>query len=90
MYIHQKIATVTQPVMALRGFKRVTLAPGETRTVDLALNRDSLAMLGGDMKPVVEPGTFDVMVGGSSAQTQTVQLTVEKPTLLGSAGKASK
>jgi beta-glucosidase len=87
MYIHQKIATVTQPVMALRGFKRVTLAPGETRTVDLALNHDSLAMLGVDMKPVVEPGTFDVMVGPSSAETQTVELTVEKPTLTAGCGE---
>jgi len=87
MYIHQKIASVTQPVMALRGFKRVTLASGETRTVDLALNHDSLAILGVDMKPVVEPGTFDVKVGPSSAETQTVELTVEKPTLGAGAGK---
>jgi hypothetical protein len=34
-----------------------------------------------DMKPIVEPGVFDVMVGPSSAETQTVRLTVEKPTL---------
>jgi beta-glucosidase len=87
MYIHQKLATVTQPVMALRGFKRVTLAPGEKKTVDLPLNHESLAMIGGDMKPVVEPGVFDVMVGPSSAQTQTVELTVEKPTLMRSASK---
>jgi hypothetical protein len=67
--------------MALRGFKRVTLKPGEKITVDLPLTRESLSMIGMDMKPVVEPGAFDVMVGPSSAETQTVALTVEKPTL---------
>ncbi len=87
MYIHQKIATVTQPVMALRGFKRVTLASGETKSVELALGHESLAMLGLDMKPIVEPGAFDVMVGPSSAETQTVELRVERPTLGARAGK---
>ncbi|MGA8036045.1 MAG: glycoside hydrolase family 3 N-terminal domain-containing protein [Candidatus Acidiferrales bacterium] len=86
MYIHQKQATVTQPVMALRGFKRVNLKPGEKVTVDLALTHDSLAMLGTDRKPVVEPGAFEVMVGPSSIETQTAMLTVEKPSL-GATGK---
>lgn len=86
MYIHQKQATVTQPVMALRGFKRVNLKPGEKVTVDLALTHDSLAMLGTDRKPVVEPGAFEVMVGPSSIETQTATLTVEKPSL-GATGK---
>ena len=81
MYIHQKHATIVQPVMALRGFKRVALKPGEKVTVDLPLTHESLSMIGMDMKPVVEPGAFDVMVGPSSAETQTVTLTVEKPTL---------
>jgi beta-glucosidase len=81
MYIHQRHATIVQPVMALRGFKRVTLKPGEKVTVDLPLTREALSMIGMDMKPVVEPGLFDVMVGPSSAETQSVTLTVEKPTL---------
>jgi beta-glucosidase len=85
MYIHQKQATVVQPVMALRGFKRVNLKPGEKATVDLPLTRESLAMLGTDMKPVVEPGVFEVMVGPGSAETQTVTLEVEKPALRGAA-----
>ena len=96
MYIHQKHADIVQPVMALRGFKRVTLKPGEKVTVDLPLTHESLSMVGMDMKPIVEPGVFDVMVGPSSAETQTVTLTVEKPTLRAApamhrvAGAASK
>jgi beta-glucosidase len=96
MYIHQKHADIVQPVMALRGFKRVTLKPGEKLTVDLPLTHESLSMVGMDMKPIVEPGVFDVMVGPSSAETQTVTLTVEKPTLRAApamhrvAGAASK
>ena len=89
MYIHQKQATVTQPVMALRGFERVNLKTGEKVTVDLPLTHESLAMLGADMKPVVEPGAFEVMVGPNSAETQTVTLTVEKPSLGAAAKKAS-
>ncbi len=86
MYVHQRIASVTQPVKKLIGFRRVMLGAGETRTVDLALGHESLAMIGGDMKAVVEPGTFEVMVGGSSVETEKVELKVQRPTLGAGAG----
>jgi beta-glucosidase len=79
MYIHQRVASVTRPVMELRGFKRVTLKPGEKTTVEFALTPAALSMLNEDMHSVVEPGTFDVMVGPSSAETTSVSLQVERP-----------
>jgi beta-glucosidase len=77
LYIHQKVGSVTRPVMELRGFERVTLKPGEKKTLHFKITPIELQMLNRDMHWVVEPGTFDVMVGPSSAQTTTVQLTVK-------------
>ena len=78
MYIHQRIASVTRPVMELRGFKRVTLKPGEKTTVEFELTPDSLSMLNEDMHRVVEPGTFDIMVGPSSVETTSVPLQIQE------------
>lgn len=75
-YIHQKIASVTRPVMQLKGFQRITLKPGEKKTVEFTITPDTLSMLNLDMHNVVEPGMFDVMVGPSSDQTKTVPLSV--------------
>ncbi|HXN48079.1 MAG TPA: glycoside hydrolase family 3 N-terminal domain-containing protein [Bryobacteraceae bacterium] len=77
LYVHQKVASVTRPVMELRGFERVTLKPGEKKTVHFKVTPIELQMLNRDMHWVVEPGTFDIMVGPSSTETTTVQLTVK-------------
>ena len=77
LYVHQKLASVTRPVMELRGFERVTLKPGEKKTVHFKITPVELQMLNRDMHWVVEPGTFDIMVGPSSTQTTTVQLMVK-------------
>jgi beta-glucosidase len=66
LYIHDKVATVTQPVQQLRGFERITLAPGETRTVRFTLGPEEFAILDRQLKWTVEPGEFDVMIGSSS------------------------
>ena len=76
MYIHQRVASVTQPVMQLRGFRRITLKPGEKKTVEFPITPDTLAILDINMNRVVEPGMFDIMVGSSSAETQKVPLEV--------------
>lgn len=78
-YIHQRIASVTQPVMQLRGFQRVTLKQGEKKTVEFTVTPDTLSMLNIDMHRVVEPGVFDMMVGPSSDQTKSIPLTVIGP-----------
>lgn len=66
LYIHDIAASVTRPVKELRGFKRITLRPGEKQTVEFTLGRKELEFLGRDLKPVLEPGEFQVFVGGSS------------------------
>ncbi len=79
MYIHQRIASVTRPVMELKGFRRITLKPGEKKTVDFTITPETLSMLNVDMHKVVEPGIFDVMVGPSSDRTTAVPLAVIGP-----------
>jgi len=76
LYVHQKLASVTRPVLQLKGFQRVTLKPGEKKTVQFTITPDTLSMLNQDMHKVVEPGVFELMVGPSSEQTDKVLLTV--------------
>jgi beta-glucosidase len=66
MYIRDVVSSVTRPVKELRGFKKVWLQPGETKTVELPITPESLAFYDVDMQYVVEPGEFAVMVGTSS------------------------
>lgn len=75
-YIHQRVASVTQPVMQLKGFERISLKPGEKRIVTFNVTPEALSILNIDMHRVVEPGVFDLMVGPSSDKTSTVKLTV--------------
>jgi beta-glucosidase len=76
LYIHQRIASVTRPVKQLRGFQRLRLKPGEKTTVTFTLTPDALSLLDMNMKPVVEPGIFDIMVGPNSDETQSIPLEV--------------
>jgi beta-glucosidase len=76
LYIHDKVASVLQPVRKLSGFQRITLAPGQTRTVRFTLGRDQLGYYDNNARFVVEPGAFDVWVGDSSDATLHGDLTV--------------
>jgi beta-glucosidase len=76
LYVHPKVSSLTQPVQRLMGFERITLKPGEKRTVEFAVTPDDLAILDVDMHKVVEPGVYEMMVGPSSDTTATVKLTV--------------
>jgi beta-glucosidase len=67
LYIRDKVSSVTRPVKELRGFERVTLAPGERKTVRFRLGPEALRLTDESMARVVEPGVFEVMVGTSSA-----------------------
>jgi beta-glucosidase len=77
MYIRDQASSVTRPVKELRGFERVTLQPGETKTVTFAITPDKLWFWNRDMKRVVEPGQFDILVGPNSAALKTTVLEVE-------------
>lgn len=76
LYLRDKISSVTRPVKELKGFQRVSLAPGESCNVTFAVTHEALAFYNLRMERVVEPGDFDLMVGPSSADVKTVTLTV--------------
>ena len=76
LYIHQNQASVTRQIVELKRFQRVTLQPGERRTVEFVLTPDDLALWNPDMKKVVEPGTFTISAGPNSAELKSAALTV--------------
>lgn len=76
LYIRDEVSSVTRPVKELRGFRRVTLRPGERRTVTFTLTPHSLEMWNDRMKRVVEPGDFKIMTGPNSVDLQNATLTV--------------
>ncbi len=76
LYIRDEVSSVTRPVKELRGFRRVSLAPGETRTVEFTLGFAELSFLNRDMHKVVEPGNFKIMIGGNSVDLIETQLRV--------------
>ena len=66
LYLNDLYATVSRPVIELKGFEKITLNPGEKKTVMFKLNPEHLKMLDRNMNWIVEPGEFQVMVGSSS------------------------
>jgi len=77
MYIRDLISSVTRPVTELKDFKRITLEPGETKTVTLSITPEKLQFYNINMIRVVEPGEFEIMVGTSSVDFTSVPLYVE-------------
>jgi len=76
MYVRDVVSSVTRPVKELKGFQRVSLRPGETKTVALDITPDSLAFYNVDMKYVVEPGEFLILVGNSSRDEDLTKVTL--------------
>ena len=64
LYVADLVASIAPPSKRLKRFAKITLQPGQSRTVNFKLRREDLSFIGADNKPVVEPGEFDVMVGG--------------------------
>ncbi len=79
LYIRDEVSRATRPVMELKGFRRITLAPGERRTVTFEVGPEQLSYHGPELKRVVEPGRFRLMIGGSSAEVKSVELDVAGP-----------
>jgi beta-glucosidase len=76
MYIRDDVSSVTRPVLELKGFQRVTLEPGEKRTVTFDIKPTDLWFYNADMKRVVEPGTFTIFAGPNSVDLKKATLTV--------------
>ena len=76
LYIRDLVSSVTRPVKELKGFKRVWLEPGERTTVSLDITPGSLAFFEVNMKYVVEPGDFEIMIGTSSRDADLTKMTL--------------
>jgi beta-glucosidase len=63
LFTHDKLATVSRPILELKGFGKITLEPGQTGTVTLLLGVAELQFLGLDLEPVFEAGEVEVLVG---------------------------
>ncbi|RZK20982.1 MAG: beta-glucosidase [Pedobacter sp.] len=68
LYIKDMLATVVRPVLELKGFKRISLKPGETQEISFEITPDMLKMLNVEMRTVIEPGDFRIMIGASSKE----------------------
>jgi len=77
LYIRDVVSSVTRPVKELKSFKKVTLKPGESTTVVLDIKPASLAFYDVNMKYVVEPGDFEIMVGTSSRDSDLTKLKLQ-------------
>jgi beta-glucosidase len=76
LFTHDKIATVTRPVLELKGVGKVTLRPGETQTVRIAVPASELRFPGRDLTPVFEPGEVEILVGPSADRSQLLVQTL--------------
>ena len=79
IYVRDDQASITRPVLELKAFERVTLQPGETRTLTFELGEDALSLWDLNMQRVVEPGTFTIHAGPNSVDLQSPTLTVAAP-----------
>lgn len=80
LYIHQRSGRASRPVRELKGFERVSLRPGESRTVSFTLDENSVRYWNaGTRSYVIDPGVFDVWVGSSSAAEAKAEFTVSGP-----------
>ncbi len=68
LYINDLVSSVTTPVKELKGFKKINLKPGEEIEVLFEIPQSDLTIIDRNMKEVVEPGEFEVMVGGLKAK----------------------
>ncbi len=73
LYVRDRVASVSRPVRELKGFQKITLAPGESRSVRFTLRRADLMFVGSDLRWRAEPGEFDVWVAPSASAGQAAQ-----------------
>ena len=76
LYVHDLVGSVTRPVKELKGFQKIALAPGESKTVTFALTGDAFSFYRRDMKYGPEAGDFELMTGGNSTDLKKVRVTM--------------
>ncbi len=80
LYVHDCTASITRPVQELKAFKKISLKPGESKTVSFNISQDMLSFYGTEMKQIVEPGKFEIMIGGNSDNTIKTSFVLGKMT----------
>ena len=77
LYVHERVATITQPVRQLRGIRHLDLAPGQSETVAFSVTPQDLAYVHADLKWTSDAGVFDVWIAPSSADGTSASFTLE-------------
>lgn len=77
LYIRDLVASISRPVKELKGFQRIHLAAGESKEVSFDITPEMLKFYNAELKHVIEPGDFLIMVGPNSKEVKTAKLTVE-------------
>ena len=78
LYIRDKVGSIVRPLKELKGFEKIFLTSGESRTVEFIITPDDLMFYNYDLDYVWEPGEFEIMIGGSSADVQRKTVTWNK------------
>jgi beta-glucosidase len=78
LYVRDEVSSVTRPLKELKGFERVAIKPGETRTVTFNIGAEELRFYNREMRRVVEPGTFKIMIGPNSVDLASITLNVSE------------
>jgi beta-glucosidase len=78
LYLRDRVASITRPVKELKGFQKIDLQPGETRTVTFRITTKDLSFYNSDLKFGWEPGDFDVMIGGNSRDMTSARVNWQK------------
>jgi beta-glucosidase len=78
MYVHHAVSSVVQPIIVLRGFKRIHLEAGSSTTVSFDVGSEQLSILNAEMKRVVEPGSVEIRIGANSAETTSAGLSISE------------
>ncbi|MGH6928132.1 MAG: fibronectin type III-like domain-contianing protein, partial [Dongiaceae bacterium] len=76
LFVRDPVATVTRPLLELKGMAKITLGPGQRGPVQFTLATDDLAFLGSDLSPRLEPGVFEIMVGPSALRSTLLRTDV--------------
>jgi beta-glucosidase len=77
LFTHDKVASVARPVLELKGFGKIDLAPGQSGTVTMSLQAAELRFLGVDLESVFEPGEVEILVGPCADRAQLLTAAVE-------------
>ena len=77
LYIRDMVASISRPIKELKGFKRIHLATGESKEVSFEITPDMLKFYNIELKHVIEPGDFQIMIGANSKEVETLNLNVK-------------